>query len=113
MEENINQVLGIEEEEPTTPKVTSSNENNSVSAEETLNAIAYIVLILGLITGVICMCTICFIDDPRPYHYEKMFNPSGFATTIAIFLTSLATWALFRVIANISMSLKEIKNKIK
>lgn len=138
MADDINQILGLAESENPTQKVTESTPNENCSeeaqtqkqantqnvsttssdkssngAENTLNTIAYLVLICGILCGILLLFTICFIDNPNPYSDEKkIFNPEGFGTTVGVFFTSLATWALFRVIVNISKSLKDIKKKL-
>ncbi len=119
MAEDINQVLGVEDKEPSTQSVTTSNDggsnvNISNGAENTLETIAVTVLILGILASIICLFTICFIQDPKyDYIESKIFNPSGFATTIAILLSSITTWGLLKVISNISKTLKEINKKMK
>ena len=42
-----------------------------------------------------------------------MFNPSGFATTIMILISSLVSWSFMKVLANISLTLKDINKKMK
>lgn len=89
--------------------VKSPNDNNS--AETTLETIANITLGIGIIASVVMLFTICFIQNPE-YHYHKdlIFNPSGFAITCGTLLSTLAAWATMRVLANISLTLKAIKN---
>ena len=101
---------------------TTSNEANAVnetnapkdnnSAENTLGTIANITLGIGIIASVVMLFTICFIENPE-YHYHKelMFNPTGFAMTCGTLLSTLAAWASMKVLANISLTLKAIKNK--
>lgn len=116
MAEDINQALGIEPQNNNQEEVNNTSQDVSTgddnSAENTLNVIAYIVLVFGVIAGLICLFSICWIEDPRyHYHTKYIFNPTGFATTVAIFLSSIASWAIMRVLSNISKLLKEIKNK--
>ena len=84
------------------------------SAENTLKVIATIVLVCGIIAAVICLFTVAFIQDPE-FHYtsKKIFNPAGFATTIMVLLSSLISWGFLKVLANISLTLKEINHKTK
>ena len=118
MEENVNEVLGINTE------TSNINDNKGLpqekaidnSAENTLSTIANIILVLGIISTLICAFTICFVTTLKPgYSYvtETTFNPVGFATTIAILLSSLASWSIMKVIANISLTIKEMNKKIK
>ena len=113
MEENLNEVLGVEGKSTSevSPKAASQDDN---SAENTLKAIATIVLVCGIIAAIICLFTVAFIQDPE-YHYtsKKIFNPAGFATTIMVLLSSLISWGFLKVLANISLTLKEINNKTK
>ena len=95
-------------------EATTTPKEMDLSAEKTLNGIAVFTLIVGIIATLVCLFTICWIQNPEyTYVTDLIFNPTGFATTIAILIGSLATWALLRVIANISTTLKTINNKIK
>lgn len=125
MSENIINDMGFEMKknpDEQSASETSSNEMNSVnendtpkdnnSAETTLETVANITLGIGIIASVVMLFTICFIQNPE-YHYHKelMFNPTGFATTCGTLLSTLAAWASMKVLANISYTLKAIKNK--
>lgn len=44
---------------------------------------------------------------------KKIFNLAGFATTIMVLLSSLISWGFLKVLANISLTLKEINHKTK
>lgn len=95
---------------------TEQEQNNEIdlSAEKTLNGIAVFVLIVGIIAALVCLFTIVFVQNPEyKYHKELMFNASGFATTVEVIIGTLTGWALLKVVANISTSLKEINKKIK
>lgn len=107
-------VSAVEETPAPAPNTTPEEEEINLSAENTLNGIAVFTLIAGIIATFICLFTICWIRNPE-YKYldEKIFNPGGFATTVAILIGSLATWALLKVLANISITLKQINKKIK
>ncbi len=113
MKENINEVLGVAGKSTSEvfPKAASQDDN---SAENTLIVIATIVLVCGIIAAVICLFTVAFIQDPE-FHYtsKKIFNPAGFATTIMVLLSSLISWGFLKVLANISLTLKEINHKTK
>ncbi len=117
MEENVNDALGIttvHENNNDCEKQPEKDINNS--AENTLTTIANIILVLGIISTIICAFTICFVTALKPgYSYvtETTFNPVGFATTTAILLSSLVSWSIMKVIANISLTLKEMNKKIK
>lgn len=126
MAEDINDVLGVESSQKSEMSENKENTGNRVkkednSAEDTLNTIAWITLIVGIIAAIICLCTICWTKTTvvvQHFTYSDditkdvtTFNPMGFAMTIGIFLSSLASWAFLRVISNISLTLKDIKNK--
>ena len=116
-DENINDVLGIEE----TPEQNETSEyetNANNAAENTLNVIAVTVLWVGIIGTLFCLFTLTTTKVVDPYytysiHYNTVFNPSGLAVSVGVLLSSLTTWAVLKVIANISISLKEINAKIK
>ena len=99
MEENINQVSGVEQKTATPqPEVKAQPIDNS--AENTLTTIAKIVLVCGIIVTVICL-------------FYSFVNPVGFIITIIVLLSSLINWSLMKVLANISITLKEINQKTK
>lgn len=124
---NINDVLGIEEmPEQNNTSEYETNANNA--AENTLNIIANIVLWVGIIITIVCLFTLTtnkVVDPAYTYaieydiaqyetvQYKTVFNPSGLAVSIGVLLSSLTTWAVLKVITNISISLKEINAKIK
>lgn len=84
-----------------------------LSAENTLKTIAKIVLVIGVIATLVLLFTIVWVDSGR-YNYitDTVFNPAGFATTLAVFLSTLISWASLRVLADISINLKEINSKM-
>lgn len=87
------------------------------SAENTLSVIANIVLVCGIIATVICLFTIVFVDNPDylglDFQSERIFNVEGFVSTFMILFSSVISWSLLKVVANISITLKEINNKTK
>lgn len=122
MEEKVNEILGVESEElsleeealraaPEEPTTEKKNEN---SAEKTLATIADIILVVGIIVTAICLFTLCFVEVPKSmYSTETKFSPTGFATTVMILFSSLISWSVMHVLANISLTLKELNGKIK
>lgn len=105
MEEKVNESMA--ENKPLEVKEINNN------AEYTLNVIANIVLICGIISTVICLFTIVFKEESHYYFTERVFSPSGFATTIMVLFSSLISWGFLKVLANISLTLKELNSKIK
>lgn len=77
--------------------------NETYGAENTLKTIAGIILGIGIIATLVLIITVFATGMP-------------FITTlyaIILFLVILGSWALLRCFANISVTLKEIKAKIK
>lgn len=114
MEENVNELLGIKEETQVTTEAPKEESYNN-DAENTLTVIANIVLVCGIIASLICLFTIVWVRNPT-YPYSKeyyMLNPSGCATTIMILISSLISWSFMKVLANISLTLKDIHKKMK
>lgn len=113
-QETIAEALNDTPEVEAKTEQAEQNEELDLSAEKTLNGIAIFVLIAGIIATVVCLFTICWIQNPEyTYISDKIFNPSGFATTVSILVGTLAGWALLKVVASISTSLKEINKKLK
>ena len=79
----------------------------STSEENTLNVIAVITLILGLICSLILFFTIAFETD----RWGTEFNITGFAIALSVMLYTILTWALLRVISNISINIRELNDK--
>ena len=67
----------------------------STSAEDTLTTVGNVILVLGILATIILAFT-------------AVINPIGLALAIGTLLYSLTTWAIVRVIANISLRLKAI-----
>lgn len=105
-ENNIEDILEIRE----TPhsRVNPTQNSESTSAENTLCKIANIQLWMGLIVALICFI-IVFTDEGQRNEYVGVPCLIG---TFVISITSIAVWALLRVIANISTTLKEIRDKL-
>ena len=81
----------------------------STSAEETLTTVGGIILAIGSAATVILAFTTLKTETYNGYYHEEQFNPMGLALTLGTLLSSLATWAVLRVIANISLRLKAIQ----
>ena len=91
-------------------------------AENSITFVAYTILVLGIIATLYLAFTTIFIDVPVKgygysweYHYgtTKEFNPGGLFATLLVLFTTIANWALMKVIANISLNLKDINKKLK
>lgn len=75
-----------------------------VTAETTLSALATISLVCGIIATII---SVYFIFDSGFNSIELYLIP------ISILFGTLLTWSTLKVFVNISITLKEIKDKIK
>lgn len=81
----------------------------STSAEDTLTTVGNVILVLGILATIILAFTTVFVEVKVDWHMESRFNPMGLALTVGTLLSTLATWAVLRVIANISLRLKAIQ----
>lgn len=111
MEENVNEALGIGGSDAQKKDVQKKSDENS--AEKTLQGVATFIMICGIISTIICLFSMTFIDVDTGYHKETVFNPSGFAVTVGVLLSTLISWSTMMVLANISLTLKDIKKKMK
>lgn len=90
-----------------TPKMTEEQPKISSGAEKTLIMLAKITLICGiLVTIVFIVLFLSEIDDPD----ESIVF---LICAISILFGTLISWSTMRIFANISITLKEILNKIK
>ena len=119
MKENVNEFLGISpgEETKTEKCVQNTNlVNPRDKAEHTLIKVAKLVLIVGILATIFCLFTIVLVKNPEyysAYSSEKyIFSPNGFITTIAILLSSVISWSFMTVVANISLTLKDINKTV-
>lgn len=110
-EENVKEV--IEAEETPTPNKENKTETKAVSqpqdngAEKTLRGIATFIMWMGIIVGIFGTIPCTFL--------ALAGNPVGIfiPILIGIFFSALIAWALLKVVADISSTLKEINSKIK
>jgi len=109
MEEQVNEILGVSESSPTQKKTSISEE--LISDEITIKIIANIILIIGIISSIILLFTVAIIQTKGKYSFEdkNVISMSGLVITIGSLISSIALWAFLRVIGNISITLKEIK----
>ena len=108
MSENINEVLNV-----SLDTEVEKTAELSLGEEKTLKTIADIVLVVGIISSLILFFTITIINVPGAYSFETKtgFSASGLVNTLGVLFSSIAFWAFFRVISNISISLKELNRK--
>lgn len=124
-EENVTNFSGNEKSTfvpPTNPDFFTNSQDDSSydinSAENTLKGISTFVLWAGIIGTLVCLFTLTttkVVDPTYQYsiHYDTVFNPEGLVISFGVLISSITTWSLLRVIANISTSLKEINAKMK
>ena len=117
MEEQVNEILGVSESSPIQEREKTFDD--LITEENTLKVIANVILIVGIISSLILLFTVAIIQIQIKGEYsfedktETIFNASGFVITIGTFFSSIALWAFLRVIGNISITLKELKeNKL-
>lgn len=98
-----------------TPKVEASKgqEIKEVTAEQVLSVLSVVILVCGILATLICALTITTIETDYPTSYDTEFNPAGFGITVSILVGSLISWSSMKVLANISLTLKEIYKKLK
>lgn len=106
MEEIERKVDDVVKTATTSEAAKESGSNNDI--EKALTVIANIVLVFGIIAAVLCLFKMVFT-----YTTHYTYDPSGFITTIMVLFFSIISWCLMRVIANMSMTLKEINKKMK
>ena len=91
-------------------------------AESAIILIAHGILIIGIIATIICASTTIFIDAPQidysrfgkaTINTTKEFNPMGLILTLVVLFTTIMQWAFMKVVANISLNIKDINNKLK
>lgn len=95
--------------------------NDKWTQEDTLKTVAGFILVLGIIATIICIFALVYPKVDVGYtvyghhysDYKREFSATGLATTLTILFTSVISWAVMRVIAEISSTLKEINKKIK
>lgn len=83
--------------------------DQSTSEEDTLNGIGGITLILGLVCSLILFFTLAI----RSESWGTEFNMTGFIIALSVLIYSLTTWALLRVISNISINIRQLNIKMK
>ena len=94
------------------PSPPTECEISKTGAEVTLNAIAIIVLVCGIIGTLICLFTIVFVDSGNRYA-DEVFSPTGLVITLGVLLSSLTTWAVLKLFCEVAANIREIKNKTK
>lgn len=110
MEENVNNVFGIEDTKTQSelPTQQFNGREDITSKERLLNVLSKVLLTIGLLGGFIIIC-MCYPEErtgltyPR---YENVFHPEIFAYGLASILSSSVGYAFCQVVIQISLSLK-------
>lgn len=89
------------------PLIKEEKNVEKTGAEQTLSGIATTILIIGIISTIICLSTIVFVDSITGLD----FSVQGFIITLGVLFSSLITWALLRVISDISLNIRKINNQ--
>lgn len=90
------------------PKQVKVDEEAIGKAESVLNIIAIATLILGTITAIILF----FVGVDKYADHEKRTGELLMIWSVALLISSVFTWAVLKVLCNISNNLHEIKKKM-
>ncbi len=85
-------------------QTTSDSSIENIRAENALNNTAMVELVCGIIISFILFCAGFAIDGFLVY---------GLCLGVVILIMSIVNWSIMKVLANISISLKEINRKVK
>lgn len=105
--EDIKNILGIDEQSPEGPSNTVSHHGG---AEIFLSGLATFILVAGCIGCLILLIIGFSLLGGRSY--EEAIGIYCLLSVIPALLSVVTTWALLRVIANISNNLHDINRKI-
>mgnify|MGYP003296274104 CR=1 FL=1 len=107
-----NDFLAAMQQETPKVEVSKEQETKEATAEQVLSVLSVVILVCGILATLICAFTITTIKTGYP-SYDTEFNPAGFGITVSILVGSLISWSIMKVLANISITLKEIYKKLK
>jgi hypothetical protein len=98
------------------------NGKRQFSDEKCLRIIAGLLLMTGVIVAIVLAFTILVVDVSNPMfsaqgelissEVTSEFNPKGLLVVLSTLLSSLFIWSFLRVISNISITLKSMKEKM-
>lgn len=89
-------------------------ELESLSDENSLKSISTFVLIGGIVSSIVLFFSLAIITVPRDIYSgqpETTFSGSGFAISLGVLISAIASFYFLNVIANISISLKRLISK--
>jgi len=87
----------------TKEEIKRENGNDDSKAESILSIVAYWLLIIGIAAALFVLFAFA----------HEHFLMVGVVYSIVILISSVVSWAVLKVFVNISMTLKEINNKIR
>lgn len=98
--------LGIEDKER---EPINKVEDSIHPDEKTLNSVANFILAVGVISFIVLIPTVVFVESSSRYSNSLEFNSAGFGTAVATLLTSIATYSIMKVIRLISINTRKTK----
>ena len=90
-------------------KISKTIEESNHPSENTLNSVANFILAVGVISFVVLMFTIVYVESPKRYSSSMEFNPVGFGVAVSTLLTSIVTYSIMKVIRLISINTRKTK----
>lgn len=113
MEENLNDVFGLRQgavPQNEMPPQLPQRARTDRSVEKTLSVLATVVLVIGIIAAAICLVFAASYTFGRWRSDDAAYWFLG--TAVGTIFVSLLWWSIMRVLANISNTLKDIKEKM-
>lgn len=110
--EDLREILGIsdsnelDEEQVQQDPITEPKHDIDNSAEKALGVVANIALVLGCLIIFIGLCGLIAGIGDHKYEQANM----GFLCIVVGGMSGITTWAVLKVLRNISLTLKEIKS---
>jgi len=80
--------------------------NNPTGSEKTLNIIAIICLVCGIICTLIFLGILAFVD--KYGDFGDGFNITGFMISLGVLLISLTIWSILRVFSQIASNVRQM-----
>ncbi|HHT22798.1 MAG TPA: hypothetical protein GXZ87_05735 [Bacteroidales bacterium] len=81
----------------------TNQEVELTTVENTLNTLAYVVLWIGIIGGVIGLFTLTTVED----RYIEEFSPEGLIISLAIILFGVINFAVFKLFVEIAVNIRK------
>lgn len=91
----------------------SDDDIEQTKAEQILQIMSSVTLIVGIILTIIFAFKITTIEVGEGFYSHKELSITGLAITLATLLSSICTWALLSCIAQMSINIRKIANSNK